>query len=223
MRSPLNKNHIRMIRNNWYQLFVILISGTLMMSCASKGDFQGFEYAPQMYHSTPYEPLSQVTDKSEGEWLDSNPEDEHGEFYNSNPYNPYGMTMRKPVAGTVKTNPNRRYVPELPYRVEKDSLDAAALVKSPLADSEEALKQGKALYERFCEHCHGKKGLGDGLVGKVYKGVTAYNSAAVKDKPEGHIFHVITHGKGRMGSHASQISVEDRWKIVKYVQTLQQQ
>lgn len=214
----LKMNHIRP-----FQAIVSLLVIALLSSCAAKDDYRGLEYAPQMYHSTPYEPLSQVTDKSEGEWLDSNPEDEHGEFYNSNPYNPYGMTMRQPVANTVRTNPNRRYARELPYRLEKDSLEAALLVKSPIADSEQALKEGKALYQRFCQHCHGEKGLGDGLVGEVFKGVTPYNSAAVKDKPEGHIFHVITHGKGRMGSHASQISVEDRWKIVKFVQTLQKQ
>lgn len=61
------------------------------------------------------------------------------------------------------------------------------------------------------------------MVGEVFKGVTPYNSRAVKDKPEGHIFHVITNGKGRMGAHASQVSVEDRWKIVRFVQTLQKQ
>ena len=92
-----------------------------------------------------------------------------------------------------------------------------------MEDSEEVLKEAKVLYDRYCVHCHGDKGMGDGSVGKVYKGVTAYNSRSVKDKPEGHIFHVITHGKGRMWGHGSQISIEDRWKIVKYVQTLQKQ
>ena len=65
--------------------------------------------------------------------------------------------------------------------------------------------------------------MGDGLVGIAYKGVTAYNSRAVKNKSEGEIFHVITHGKGRMWAHGSQVSIENRWKIVKYVQTLQKQ
>jgi len=125
--------------------------------------------------------------------------------------------MREPVPNTVK----RDYY--LPYRIPKDSLDLAAVVKNPLEDSEEVLKEGKILYTRYCIQCHGEKGMGDGLVGKVYKGVTAYNSRAVKDKTEGHIFHVITHGKGRMWAHGSQISVENRWKIVKYVQTLQKQ
>ena len=40
---------------------------------------------------------------------------------------------------------------------------------------------------------------------------------------EGHIFHTITHGRGRMNAHGSQIDIADRWKIVRYVQTLQQQ
>ncbi|RPG64544.1 MAG: cytochrome c [Flammeovirgaceae bacterium TMED290] len=170
-----------------------------------------------MYHSVPYEPLSQVKDEEIGKWLDSNPEDGHGEFYNSNPYNPYGMTMLEPVPNTVKRGGY------LPYRIHKDSFEIAALVKSPIENGDEVLKEAKILYDRFCVHCHGEKGMGDGSVGVVYKGVTAYNSRAVKDKPEGHIFHVITHGKGRMWGHGSQISIEDRWKIVKYVQTLQKQ
>ena len=127
------------------------------------------------------------------------------------------MNKREPDKRTEKIS---KYAP---YRLVKDDLEAAALVESPLKDSEAVLKDGKALYERFCEHCHGKKGAGDGLVGQVFLGVPNYSSDAIKDKPEGHLFHVITHGKGRMGAHASQISVEDRWKIVKYVQKLQKQ
>ena len=199
------------------KLISYLFVGILFISCSAKDDYPGVEYAPNMYHSVPYEPLSQVKDEEIGSWLDSNPEDGHGEFYNSNPYNPYGMTMLEPVPNTVKRGGY------LPYRIHKDSFEIAALVKSPIEDGDEVLKDAKILYDRFCVHCHGEKGMGDGSVGVVYKGVTAYNSRAVKDKPEGHIFHVITHGKGRMWGHGSQISIEDRWKIVKYVQTLQKQ
>ena len=199
------------------KLILYLFVGILFISCSAKDDYPGVEYAPNMYHSVPYEPLSQVKDEEIGSWLDSNPEDGHGEFYNSNPYNPYRMTMLEPVPNTVKRGGY------LPYRIHKDSFEIAALVKSPIEDGDEVLKEAKILYDRFCVHCHGEKGMGDGSVGVVYKGVTAYNSRAVKDKPEGHIFHVITHGKGRMWGHGSQISIEDRWKIVKYVQTLQKQ
>jgi hypothetical protein len=40
---------------------------------------------------------------------------------------------------------------------------------------------------------------------------------------EGHIWHTITFGRNRMWPHASQINPDDRWKIVLYVQTLQNQ
>jgi len=205
------------MKNLLVYIFLVFTLSLMLLSCSADKDNPGVEYAPNMYHSTPYEPLSQVTDKEIGSWLDSNPDDNHGEFYNSNPYNPYGMTMRDPVPNTVKRSSY------LPYRIPKDSLELAAFIKNPLASTEEVLKEGKVLYTRYCIHCHGEKGMGDGLVGIAYKGVTAYNSRAVKNRSEGEIFHVITHGKGRMWAHGSQVSIENRWKIVKYVQTLQKQ
>ena len=205
------------MKNLLVYIFLVFTLSLMLLSCSADKDNPGVEYAPNMYHSTPYEPLSQVTDKEIGSWLDSNPDDNHGEFYNSNPYNPYGMTMRDPVPNTVKRSSY------LPYRIPKDSLELAALIKNPLATTEEVLKEGKVLYTRYCVHCHGEKGMGDGLVGIAYKGVTAYNSRAVKSRSEGEIFHAITHGKGRMWAHGSQVSIENRWKIVKYVQTLQKQ
>lgn len=202
----------RRFQSIWLVILVLIMAG-----CAAGVDNPGVEYAPQMYHSTPYEPLSQVQDESMGTWLDSNPEDEHGEFYNSNPYNPYGMTMLQPVENTIKRG-------SLPDRIAPDDYEtAASKLINPTDSTKEVVAEGKALYERFCIHCHGEKGAGDGLVGQVYLGVTAYNSATVKDKPGGHVYHVITHGKGRMGAHGSQISEEDRWKIVRYVQILQKQ
>ena len=37
----------------------------------------------------------------------------------------------------------------------------------------------------------------------------------------GHIFHAITYGLNAMGAHSSQLTEEERWKIVLYVQELQ--
>lgn len=208
---------MKMIYKLKYSSFLLGLVVVLASCTAGKND-TGVEYAPNMYHSTPYEPLSQVQDKKAGRWLSSTDEDGHAEFYNSNPYNPYSMTMREPVPGTVKRGA---------YQYAKidpaDYETAARLLVNPLDSTADVIKEGKALYESFCLHCHGTKGMGDGLVGMVYKGVTAYTSASVKDKPGGHIYHVITHGKGRMGAHGSQISEEERWKIVRYVQVLQQQ
>lgn len=195
-----------------------MLAIALLSGCAASGDNPGLEYAPQMYHSTPYEPLSQIQDEEAGQWLTSTENEDHGEFYNSNRYNPNGMTMREPVPNTVKRG---KYLPT--HIAKEDYALAEASLMNPLDSSKAIIGEGKVLYERFCDHCHGAKGQGDGSVGQVYKGVTSYTSASVKDKGAGHIYHVITNGKGRMGAHASQISEDDRWKIVRYVQTLQNQ
>ncbi|MBL3655438.1 c-type cytochrome [Fulvivirga sediminis] len=200
-------------------VFGIALAASLA-SCAAGGEDQGLEYAPNMYHSVPYEPLTQITDESAGtaaEWLDEN-SDGHGEYYNSNPLNPHGMTMRIPPANTVKRNKNGF----LPYRLPKDSLTLASrTLKNPLPNTDEVIEDGHMLYNRFCEHCHGGAGQADGLVSEKFPGVANLTGAAYKDITEGHIFHVITWGKGLMGAHGSQLSPEERWKIAKFVKTLQ--
>ena len=35
------------------------------------------------------------------------------------------------------------------------------------------------------------------------------------------MFHTTQYGKNMMGSHASQLTATQRWKIIQYVQTLQ--
>lgn len=205
----------------------IVLSSLLVLclvSCKKDPSSTGVEYAPEMYHSRAYEPLSQVTDKNNAE-------------YNSNPNNPYGMNMRKPVAGTIKVAKYNAKFGEtasanvVAYHINKDSFEMSGRVVKSIfkkegkftTDSTILVSQGKVLYERFCQHCHGETGQGDGEVGKIYKGVPSYSKGKVKTDTEGHIFHAITFGRNRMWSHASQISVEDRWKIVSYVQTLQNQ
>jgi mono/diheme cytochrome c family protein len=188
-------------------------------ACSAKKDYPGLEYAPNMYHAIPYEPLKQITDEDAGDWVNSD-DDPYGEYYSSNPNNPHEMNMRIPPANTVR----RSKYGLLPYRIPKDSIDlAASILTNPLDSTDQVITDGKALYEVFCIACHGEKGQGDGLVGKVMLGVPAYNVGRVKEVNEGHIYHVITMGKGRMYPHGSQIKPMDRWKIVRYVQTLQNQ
>ncbi len=191
----------------------------VLASCGASGDNQGVEYAPNMYHSVAYEPYSQIVDEDAGRWLTSiDYPDGHAEFFNSNKFNPFRMNMRETPPNTVSRNKHGW----LPYRLEKDSLAmASVLMKNPLDSTAAVVADGKILYDMYCDHCHGPKGEGNGKVSEKYNGVPNYKSDALKSVSEGHIFHVITHGKGLMWAHGSQISPEDRWKISKYVKTLQ--
>ncbi len=189
-----------------------VLATSLLAGCKAGGDNPGLEYAPQMYNSVAYEPLTQIKDESQGMWLSSR-EDGKGEFFNSNINNPHGMNMREPVANTVPRN-KQGY---LPYRLKAFELEQAALVKNPVLSSEAVLKDGEKLFVQYCVACHGKGGQGDGKAGEVIGGVANLTGGAYVNLPEGHIFHVITKGKGRMGAHGSQIPEESRWKIVHYV------
>lgn len=192
----------------------------LLTACGAGGDNQGTEYAPNMYHSVAYEPYSQITDENAGRWLTSiEYADGHAEFFNSNKLNPHRMNMREPAPNTVPRNKHGW----LPYRLPDDTvgLRMADKVISPLDSSAAIADAGKVLYQSYCNHCHGPKGEGNGKVADKYAGVPNYKSDALKNISEGHIFHVITYGKNLMKAHGSQISPEDRWKIARYVKTLQ--
>jgi len=200
--------------NKIYTTF--LLAGTIaIIGCSAGGENQGLEYAPNMYHSVAYEPLKQIKDKESGMWVNSSEED-IGEYYSSNPNNKNEMNMLMPVENTVRRG---KY---LPYRIPKDSLAlAASILVSPLDSSAWVGTEGKRLFAIFCTHCHGDKGTEPGLVGEKYAGVTSYKSPALINITEGHIFHVLSKGKGRMPSHASQLSIEERWILARYVKALQ--
>jgi mono/diheme cytochrome c family protein len=202
-------------------IYALLMAGTCygLTSCGAGVDNPGYEYAPQMYNSVAYEPLNQIDNEQEGAWL-STREDGKGEFYNSNVNNPHKMNMREPVANTVPRTKDG----SLPYRLKAFELEEAAKIPNPVALTPDVLAQGKVLYNQYCIACHGANGEGDGKAGLVVGGVANLKGGAYINLPEGHIFHVIMKGKGRMGAHGSQIPQERIWKIVHYVkQEIQKQ
>lgn len=212
-----------MLKFNNYKIISLPVLVLVLASCGAGKNDPGTEFAPNMYHAVPYEPLIQITEKDAGDWVGSD-EDVYGEYYSSNPNNPYNMNMRVPAENTVPRARNGM----LPYRIHKDSLELAArTIENPLPASDEVIANGKVLYTKYCTHCHGENGGGSmdetALVGKVLQGVPSYSAGRVSQLSGGHVFHVITHGKGRMGAHGSQVQQEDRWKIVRYVETLQKQ
>lgn len=185
-------------------------------SCSKDPNNPGYEFAPQMYHSFAYEPYSQIVDA------------EHPD-YNTIPFNETKSNLRRPAAGTV---PRKQWKGQLKselaqdimvYDLHPDSVDAAANIPNPIAATPAVLEEGQVLYVRYCAACHGEGGDGQGKVAPQYKGVPSYKNGRYATLSSGHIFHVITYGKGRMWPHGSQISPQDRWKIVHYVHELQKQ
>ncbi|MFD2567358.1 c-type cytochrome [Pseudotenacibaculum haliotis] len=145
------------------------------------------------------------------------------DMYVSVPYNPNGadgiykdgVVNSKPVAGTI----SRGNVPYDYANTDADYNRAKDELKSPLAKDEANLENGKKMYDIYCASCHGKKGDGNGVLSQREKftGIPNYKD---RDITEGSIYHVIMHGKNLMGSHASQLTIKERWQVVQYVEKL---
>lgn len=175
---------------------LLLSLGLATTACTHDGNDPGVEYAPEMYESIPYEPLRQTT---------------------FNTVNSFGINERTPANGTIPRG-KLNYFDHIP----KDSVRIAERVlHNPYAYTKANLEEGKVLYTRICQHCHGEAGDGQGPVGKIFKGVPNYSTGAYKTMNDGHIYHVIEWGRNRMMPHGSQVNPEERWKIAMYVHVLQ--
>ncbi len=94
----------------------------------------------------------------------------------------------------------------------------------PFPITKEVLERGQERYDIFCSSCHGLTGYGDGMIarrGFNKPAPASLHQDKLRQAPVGHFFDAITNGWGAMPSHASQIPVEDRWKIIAYVRALQ--
>ncbi|GAB3537561.1 hypothetical protein GCM10027443_30820 [Pontibacter brevis] len=185
------------------QASAVLFSSALVFAC-NDPQSPGLEYAPDMYHPVALDPYSQVKE---------------------NKYNPGGMNMREPAQGSVARG-KQGY--NLYLSIDTAEVAGVELTNPLLTQqdrqgisAEEHLARGKVLYSRFCAPCHGEQGDGQGLVGVKYKGVPSFSAGRVAELPEGHIYHVIAQGRGRMMPYGSQLNPTERWQVVMYVQQLQ--
>lgn len=128
-----------------------------------------------------------------------------------------GLTQQDPPAGTVPRGLSR-----LPYGPSAEDRARAALeLKNPEPSSPGVLEQGRLAYTRFCSHCHGAGGRGDGKVARA-SGALSYplSGRSTFEKPDGEIFHIITHGRNNMPPHALQLPEAERWRVVRYLREL---
>ena len=167
-------------------------------SCKEEGGLAP-EYMPDMYRSPSMETYVDYGEMRGKQGNDS--------MMNS-------MTARQPVEGSIP----RGYQPYGYENTPEGYEMAGQNLYNPIAYSDGVLADGKELYGMFCVHCHGKTGQGDGTLverDKFPPIPTKFTPAL--ELAEGKMFHTITYGKGLMGSHASQLNQEERWKLVHYI------
>ena len=95
---------------------------------------------------------------------------------------------------------------------------------NPVPDTPEARRKGRALFQRHCTVCHGAKGKGDGPAGENARDLT--DPAVQQRLTDGEIFWKIGAGRKKedemaMPAFARQVAAADRWRIVRFVRTLE--
>jgi mono/diheme cytochrome c family protein len=179
---------------------VVIAASIIITSCKDKRS-TGWEYAPNMYEHLAYDPDQ------------------------PNPNFKDGKTAQVPPAGTIPVGFTRFDYPNNKDGYEKAGVEVKSALSHPTAQD---FAEGQTLFISFCSPCHGKNGQGDGLVVQHgYPAPPSYSKGqssrggAMKDLTDGKIYHTITYGVNAMGSYASQLSPEERWKVIMYVHHLQ--
>ncbi|MBF00886.1 cytochrome c [Flavobacterium coralii] len=171
----------------FYRTALLVVAASGLTACFNKKE-PNYQYFPNMYEAVPYETYSEVS---------AFPNGKEGQY---------------PAQGSIP----RGFTPyEYPNTNEGYEM-AKANLKSPLDSASVDLPQGEQLYTIYCAICHGDKGDGKGTLVKREKflGVPNYKDRQIT---EGSVFHVITYGLNSMGSHANQLSQEERWQVTSYV------
>jgi mono/diheme cytochrome c family protein len=92
----------------------------------------------------------------------------------------------------------------------------------PFAVTAEVMARGRERYDVFCSPCHGRTGLGNGMIVKRgYRQPPSHVIDRLREAPAGYFFDVITNGFGAMPDYRAQIPVSDRWAIIAYMRALQ--
>lgn len=193
---------------------IFVIAGFIGLTAAvvgcggAEGDDPGRTYMPDMAYSRAYETYG----------YNSRPEDHdlksRRAYYNGNPV---AGTMARGDANTFPiASGDSGYQQSITY---KSPMQAVSLTPAQK-------KEAERLYQVNCAICHGTKLDGNGPLWKDGDGPypakpQVLNGDYAKNLSDAQMYHVITYGKGQMGSYASQIYPEQRWWIIEYIRSKQ--
>lgn len=151
---------------------------------------------------------------------------------------PLFTTMRdqiavRPFEGPVDSLGNPRFGPPagaVPTTGREDSLDLFTRdlrdVPNPVAATPASLARGGAIFNTYCQVCHGAQGGGDGPVSQKLLGIVpALTTDLARGRSDGYLYAIIRHGRGAMPAygHDKIRDRTDRWHVVNYVRSLQGQ
>ena len=101
-------------------------------------------------------------------------------------------------------------------------LVAAQDAVNPVAADAASLARGQEIYAQSCASCHGFQGRGDGPLARTMVPRPAdFRIHMAEGHTEAQLFDWLSNGvpETAMPAYADELSVEDRWHVIKYLQT----
>lgn len=154
--------------------------------------------------------------------------------YEPSPYLESGTIMQHPPSGTVPwSRPGQAQRKEGAAgnmgaagsfeELASGMRDGTFVQALAVAVSPELLQRGHDRFRIFCAPCHGIVGDGNTPIAAdmQLRPPPSLHLPRIRAYPAGRLFRVITDGYGLMRPYAAELSVNDRWAVVAYVQALQ--
>jgi len=92
----------------------------------------------------------------------------------------------------------------------------------PFQVTKAVLERGHERFNIYCSPCHGRTGLGNGMVvQRGYKPPPSFHDERIRTQAVGYYYDVMTNGFGAMPDYRAQVAPEDRWAIASYIRALQ--
>ncbi len=85
-----------------------------------------------------------------------------------------------------------------------------------------SISDGKILYNKECNSCHGKTGKGDGIKAKTLKTTSGdFTTTTFQSQTDGAIYYKSFVGRDEMPNYEKKITNElDRWAVINYIRSL---
>jgi mono/diheme cytochrome c family protein len=196
-------------------LFTLAALGMMTItSCFRDPKHPGLEYMPDMAHSVAVETYD---------------ESKNTDIYAD------GLSARTPIHGTIPFAQGAlfgetRHSAYMPYHHPNtpEGLEAAKSDVNPMEANEENMAEGKRLFNVYCAPCHGEEGKANGSVTlannhafPMSEAFSYYTDVNI-NMSQGEMFYYTQYGKNSMGSYATQLNREERWKVIMYVKSMQE-
>ncbi len=101
-----------------------------------------------------------------------------------------------------------------------------ARLNNPVPLTNESIETGRETFNKFCSFCHGESGTGEPVFKQEGRG--AFQPADLRkwqDRSDGELFFIITNGvEGtEMLPWGDVLSERQRWDLINYIRTLEEQ